>query len=199
MAWPQALNPVAIIKDLKRKIASLQRQWRDTRSENEQLRNEIEQLRPEKGQVERERDRLREQNEKLKKQLDQALRTNKRQAAPFSRGRRNPKPKRPGRKAGRAYGLHRRKHIPEQVDEVIAVPPPAQCPDCGGKLTQEKTQAQYQQEIVRKTIGRRFDIPICRCTVCQRRVQLAIPCKPPTLWGPLRYNSDPTRSPWECT
>ena len=171
MAWPQALNPVAIIKDLKRKIASLQRQWRDTRSENEQLRNEIEQLRREKGQVERERDRLREQNEKLKKQLDQALRANKRQAAPFSRGRRNPKPKRPGRKAGQAYGSHRRKHIPEQVDEVIAVPLPAQCPDCGGKLTQEDTQAQYQQEIVRKTIWRRFDIPICRCTVCQRRVQ----------------------------
>jgi transposase len=171
MAWPQALNPVAIIKDLKRKIASLQRQWRDTRSENEQLRNEIEQLRREKEQLERERDGWREQTEKLKKQLDQALRANKRQAAPFSRGQRNPKPQRPGRKAGQAYGSHRRKHIPEQVDEVIAVPPPAQCPDCGGKLIREDTQAQYQEEIVRKTIWRRFDIPICRCTVCQRRVQ----------------------------
>ena len=93
MAWPQALNPVAIIQDLKRRIASLRRQWRDTRCENEQLRNEIEQLRREKEQLERERDRLREQNEKLKKQLDQALRANKRQAAPFSRGQRNPKPK----------------------------------------------------------------------------------------------------------
>ena len=48
MAWLQALNPVAIINDLKRKIASLRRQRRDTRSENEQLRNEIEQLRREK-------------------------------------------------------------------------------------------------------------------------------------------------------
>src|SRR5215469_8744989 len=83
MAWPQALHPVAIINDLKRNIASLRRQWRDTRSENEQLRNEIEQLRREKEQLERERDRLREQTEKLKKQLDQALRANKRQAAPF--------------------------------------------------------------------------------------------------------------------
>lgn len=171
MAWPQALNPVAIINDLKRKIASLRRQWRDTRSENEQLRNENEQLRQEKERLERERDRWREQAEKLKKQLDQALRANKRQAAPFSRGQRNPHPQRSGRKAGQAYGSHRRKQIPEQVDEVIAVPPPAQCPDCGGKLTQEDIQAQYQEEIVRKTIWRRFDIPICRCMVCQRRVQ----------------------------
>jgi len=98
MVWPQALHPVAIIHDLKRKIASLRRQWRDTRSENEQLRNEIEQLRREKEQLERERDRLREQTEKLKKQLDQTLRANKRQAAPFSRGQRNPHPKRPGPK-----------------------------------------------------------------------------------------------------
>jgi transposase len=185
MAWPQALNPVAIINDLKRKIASLRRQGLDTRVENEQLRNEIEQLRREKEQVEGERDRLQEQteklkkqneklkkqNEKLKKQLDQALRANKRQAAPFSRGQRKPNPQRPGRKAGQAYGSHHRKQIPEQVDEVIAVPPPAQCPDCGGKLIREDTQAQYQQEIVRKTLWRRFDIPICRCTVCQRRVQ----------------------------
>ena len=31
-------------------------------------------------------------------------------------------------------------------------------------------QSQYQQEIVRQTIWRRFDIPICRCTVCHQRV-----------------------------
>jgi hypothetical protein len=31
-------------------------------------------------------------------------------------------------------------------------------------LELEKIEAQYQQEIVRKTIWRRFDIPICRCT-----------------------------------
>ena len=128
-------------------------------------------MRQEKERLQRERDRWREQAEKLKKQLDQALRANKRPAAPFSRGQRNPKPKRPGRKAGQSYGSHRRKQIPEQVDEVIAVPMPAQCPDCGGKLEQEDTQPQYQEEIVRKTIWRRFDIPIGRCTVCQRRVQ----------------------------
>ena len=44
-------------------------------------------------------------------------------------------------------------------------------PNCSGALEVEKTESQFQQEIVRKTIWRRFDIPICRCTVCQRRVQ----------------------------
>lgn len=42
---------------------------------------------------------------------------------------------------------------------MIAVPVPAQCPDCGGALQLEEVRAQYQQEIVRQTIWRRFDIP----------------------------------------
>ena len=35
----------------------------------------------------------------------------------------------------------------------------------------ERIESQYQQEIVRKTIWRRFDIPICRCQLCHKRVQ----------------------------
>jgi transposase len=38
-------------------------------------------------------------------------------------------------------------------------------------LEVESIQPQYQQEIVRKTIWRRFDIAIGRCTVCHKRVQ----------------------------
>lgn len=175
MAWPKVLNPVAVIQDLQRRIASLRQQWRDADSENEQLRKGNEQLRHQQEQLERERERLRKENEKLKQQLEQAQRAHKRQAAPFSRGTRKQNPKWPGRKPGKAYGNHHRKRIPEQVDEVIAVAAPAHCPDCGGTLQQEDTQAQYQQEIVRKTVWRRFDIPICRCTVCQRRVQARHP------------------------
>ena len=130
-------------------------------------------MRQQREQLEQERDRLRQDNEKLKRLLKQALRANKRQAAPFSRGKRKENARRPGRKSGTAYGRHHRKRIPEQVDEVIAVPPPAHCPDpnCGGALEVEDMQSQYQQEIVRQTIRRRFDIPICRCTLCHQRVQ----------------------------
>jgi len=173
MAWPKALNPAGVVDELRRKIVSIQEQWRGIGHENEQLRKENEQLRQQRDQLEKERDRLREANEELKRQLEQALRANKRQAAPFSRNKRKKKPQRPGRKPGAAHGQHHRKRVPEKVDEVIAVPLPTHCPDpnCGGALRVEQTQCQYQQEIVRKTFWRRFDIPVCRCTVCNRRVQ----------------------------
>ena len=177
MAWPKSFHPVAVIEELKRKIAALQEQWRGTRRENERLRQENEQLRQREKQLEQERERLhqererlREENERLKRQLEETQRANKRQAAPFSRGTRKPKPKPSGRKSGTAYGQRHRKAIPEQVDEVIAVPPPLQC-SCGGALQVEKVASQFQHEIVRQTIWRRFDIPICRCTLCHRRVQ----------------------------
>jgi transposase len=99
------------------------------------------------------------------------VRASKRQAAPFSRGTRKPNPNPPGRKAGKAYGEHRRKTIPEQVDQIIAVPVPSQCPYCGAAVQVDRTEPQYQQEIVRQTIWRRFDIPICHCVVCEQRVQ----------------------------
>ena len=170
MAWPKVLHAAGVIEELKRKIASIQEQRRGTRRENERLRKENEELRSEKKQLEQERERLREENERLKKQLEEAQRANKRQAAPFSRGRPKSNPKPPGRKSGSAYGKRHSKAIPEQVDEVIAVPPPGQC-ECGGMLEVESIQPQYQQEIVRKTIWRRFDIVIGRCTVCHKRVQ----------------------------
>ncbi|PYT76192.1 MAG: IS66 family transposase [Acidobacteria bacterium] len=163
MAWPKSLNAAGIIEKLKQKIASLQQQWRRTRREIERLRQENEQLR-------QERERLRQENERLKRQLEEAQRASKRQAAPFSRGRRKADPQRPGRKSGAAYDRRYGKAIPEHVDQVIAVPAPVRC-ECGGKLKVESIKSQYQQEIVRKTIWRRFDIPICRCQLCHKRVQ----------------------------
>ncbi|HVH69675.1 MAG TPA: IS66 family transposase, partial [Candidatus Dormibacteraeota bacterium] len=67
-------------------------------------------------------------------------------------------------------GQRSSKSIPDKIDEVITVPAPTQC-ECGGELQVENIECQYQQEIVRKTIWRRFDIPICRCQKCNTRVQ----------------------------
>src|SRR5947208_8227333 len=100
-----------------------------------------------------------------------AQRAARRQAAPFSRGQRKSHPKSPGRKPGAGYGTHHRRPVPERVDEEIPVPVPAQCPACAGPLTVERIEPQYQEEIVRRTWVRRFDIPICRCTQCGKRVQ----------------------------
>src|SRR5213082_448899 len=163
MAWPKSLNAAGIIEKLKQKIASLQQQWRRTRREIERLRQENEQLR-------QERERLREENERLKRQLEEAQRASKRQAAPFSRDHRKANPRPPGRKPGAAYGRRYGKAIPKHVDEVIGVPIPARC-SCGGHVKLEKVEPQYQHEVVRKTIWRRFDIAIGRCRRCGRRVQ----------------------------
>lgn len=125
--------------------------------ENEQLRKRIE--------------CLRQENERLQKELDEALRASKRQAAPHSRGRLKGCPKRPGRKPGRDYGRRACRPVPARVDEQIPVPLPERCPDCGGPVSYGSTEAQFQEEIVRRTVVRRFDIAVGSCQKCHRRVQ----------------------------
>jgi transposase len=125
--------------------------------ENERLRKEIEQLK--------------EETERLRRELEAALRASKRQAAPHSRGRPKANPQRPGRKPGRGYGRQACRPIPWRVDERIAVPLPERCPHCGGGVESESCEAQYQEEIVRRIVVRRFDIAVGRCRECQRRVQ----------------------------
>jgi transposase len=127
-------------------------------------------LERENERLRRDNERLRQENERLREELDKALRAAKRQAAPFSRGAPKKNPQRPGRKPGKRYGKHRRRTKPEQVEETIAVPLPAQCP-CGGEIEFERTEAQYQEDIVRQTVRRRFDIAIGRCGCCGRRAQ----------------------------
>lgn len=123
----------------------------------------------------RENERLKQENERLRQQLEAASRAAKRQAAPFSRGEPKSHPKPPGRKPGTRYGRHTCRPVPSRVDERIHVPLPERCPDCGGRLELESQQAQYQEEIVRQTFVRRFDIDVGACQDCGRRVQARHP------------------------
>jgi transposase len=125
--------------------------------ENEKLRKEIE--------------RLKQETERLRRELEAALRASKRQAAPHSRGTPKANPQRPGRKAGRHYGRQACRPTPSRIDEQIMVSLPECCPYCGGAVDPESCQTQYQEEIVRRTIVRRFDIAVGRCCRCQLRVQ----------------------------
>src|SRR5207245_672417 len=90
---------------------------------------------------------LKKENERLRRLLEEALRSAKRQAAPFSR--RGPKahPQKPGRKAGSQYGRRCRRPVPRSVDEVVDVPLPGQCPHCGGGVQEGSIVSQYQTEI----------------------------------------------------
>jgi len=160
----KSINPLRRIRELAQELRRAQEEREQARQRNEQLEQQNERL-------EKESERLQEEIKKLRKELETAQRAARRQAAPFSRGQRKRQPKSPGRKPGKAYGKHHRRPIPDHVDEPITVAVPEKCPECSGALTVERIEAQYQEEIVRRTWIRRFDVPICRCVECGKRVQ----------------------------
>ena len=116
---------------------------------------------------------LQAENERRRRQLDEATRAGKRQAAPFAKGQPTDQPKKPGRKPGKDYGTkaHRQPPSREQIDEVHEAPLPEVCPGCGGPLDETHVAQQFQVEIPRKPIHRRFNIHVARCRRCKRRVQ----------------------------
>jgi transposase len=108
----------------------------------------------------------------LERLLEQRTRDGKRQAAPFSKGPPKSKPKTPGRKPGDDYGTQAFRTLPDRPpDEVIAVQTPKQCPSCGGGVRETHVDRQFQIEIPRQAILRRFDLHIGECACCGRRVQ----------------------------
>jgi transposase len=137
----------------------------------EQALQENKHLRKENDRLRRETERLKQETERLRQELEAALRASKRQAAPHSRGNPKANPKRPGRKPGRHYGRQACRPIPSRVDERIVVPLPKRCPHCGGSVETESHETQYQEEIVRRTVVRCFDIEVGRCGQCRRRMQ----------------------------
>jgi transposase len=134
-------------------------------------KRELDRVQQENDRLRKENERLKQEAERLRRELEIALRAAKRQAAPHSRGNPNAQPKRPGRKPGRHYGRQACRPTPTRVDERIAVPLPEHCPHCGGDVKAEGCETQYQEEIVRRTVVRRFDIAVGRCRDCCRRLQ----------------------------
>ncbi len=116
---------------------------------------------------------LSEQVAKLTLALENERRRGKRQAAPF-RKQDEPaaEPKKPGRKSGRRHGPHAHRSVPPRIDETYDVPLPTKCPHCGGgHLGETHVDAQYQTEIPRTIIYRRFDVHVGACGNCGRTVQ----------------------------
>jgi transposase len=102
--------------------------------------------------------------------LEKATRAGKRQAAPFSKGPPKDKPKKPGRKSGTKYGSKAHRSVPEQgPDEIVDVPLPESCDACGGAVDEDHVDQQFQMEIPRRPIVRRFDIHIGKCRQCGKR------------------------------
>src|SRR5437879_1168101 len=115
---------------------------------------------------------LTQQVEQLTRLLEESRRGGKRQAAPFSKKPPQPNPKKPGRKPGDDYGVsaYRQPPAPEQIDEEHDAPLPHACPRCGGAVAETGIAFQYQTEIPRRPIHRRFTIHRGRCTDCGQKL-----------------------------
>jgi len=133
-------------------------------SEKKALTDRIEELEEKLRKADREIERLR-------KQLEQALRSLKRQAAPFSKNQPKADRKPPGRKPGHHYGTRGSRPVPTRINETHEAPLPSGCLHCGGPIAYQDTQPQFQEEIVRATIIRRFNVEIGHCCRCGRHVQ----------------------------
>lgn len=139
---------------------------RELQAENERLRQQL-----------AERDelvaRLQRTIDDLQQRLEAAERTAKRQAAPFARGTPNPHPKKPGRKAGAQHGKHghRPPPPPTQVDETHEAPLPPRCSACGDDIIESHVDVQYQTEIPRTPIIRKFTIHCGNCRGCGKAYQ----------------------------
>ena len=145
---------------------------RDPQAIIDEQRREIDRLREDLRRSEAERQRLRRENDKLKDELEAARRAVYRQAAPFSRGTRAAAPKRPGRRAGAAYGRRAHRRQPSHIDETYDAPLPAACPHCQGAVRPLRVATQYHEELpVQRPIVRAFRVAIGQCTQCRRRVQ----------------------------
>ena len=134
-------------------------------ADNRRLREELRAAHQRIAQLERQVEDLLRLVEKLRGE-------GKRQAAPF-RKQDQPmaEPKRPGRKSGTRHGPHAHRIEPPRIDETYRVPLPAKCPHCSrGSLTPTHTAAQYQTEIPRQVIYRRFDVEHGLCQSCGRAV-----------------------------
>jgi transposase len=145
-----AADPRHDAAELEREVASLQRRLDRSLAENERLAQEI---------------------ARLQKLVEETLRKKKRNTAPFSRGEPQANPKTPGRKPGKQYGEQATRPVPLQVNEQIAVPLPPSCPHCAGQVIRQASKSQYQEDIVRVTVVRRFDVEVGVCASCGRNVQ----------------------------
>lgn len=129
----------------------------ELRAENERLRRRISEL---EAQLER-----------LTQALDASQRSGKRQAAPFSKGAPRPQPKKPGRKPGDDYGAKAHRRPLERIDETYEAPLPQHCPHCRSAVRETDVQDQYQVEIPRRPLHRRFRVHRGQCCGCGAALQ----------------------------
>jgi transposase len=147
----------------------------------------VAELRRQNAERQRQMAALSASHEALRAEIDQLKRGGKRQAAPFSKGPREPAPKRPGRKPGSGTFRYRNAPPPEAITE-----PPVDvmvtldaCPACGGPLAEERVDLAYRTEIPEcpRPKVTQYRVRVCRCTVCGTQIRGQHPDVAPDQWG----------------
>jgi transposase len=109
----------------------------------------------------------------LEASLERRQRENKRQAAPFSKGKSDDPPAKAGRKPGKGYGAKGRRKAPERdPDRTVPVALPGRCADCGGPIDHTHQASQLVEDLPPLAVMlTEFIIEVGRCRDCGRRVQ----------------------------
>ena len=125
--------------------------------------------------------------EELHKQVAELKRAGKRQAAPFSKGGRSSRPKRPGRKPGMGSFSYRKSPSPDEVTESLVEVAVAEdtCPGCGGRLEHEGVRVVYATDIppIPRPQVTGYRAQICRCRSCGKQVRGRHPDVAPDQYG----------------
>jgi transposase len=135
------------------------------------------------------------ENAALRAQLSQHQRNSRRQAAPFSKGRRKSQPKRPGRKPGQGRFTFRTLPRPDQWTAPpieVRLPDPV-CPCCGEALHENRVDLAAVTEIPPqpKPIVQPFRVWVYRCPACDTTVRAPHPDLAPDQYGATAHRMGP--------
>src|SRR3954471_5407004 len=135
------------------------------------------------------------ENAALKAQLDQQARDAKRQAAPFSKGRRKAQPKPPGRKPGQGRFNSRTLPTPGQWTAPpieVGLPEPV-CPCCGEPLEEHRLEFAAVTDLPPqpKPIVQPYRVWVYRCSACDTTVRAPHPDLAPDQFGATAHRIGP--------
>jgi transposase len=135
------------------------------------------------------------ENAALRAQLGRLQRDSRRQAAPFSKGRRKSQPKRPGRKSGQGRFTFRTLPRPDQWTAPpieVRLPDPV-CPCCGEPLHENRVDLAAVTDIPPqpKPIVQSYRVWVYRCPTCDTTVRAPHPDLAPDQYGATAHRMGP--------
>src|SRR3954462_11143139 len=135
------------------------------------------------------------ENAALKAQLEQRQRDAKRSAAPFSKGQRKARPKRPGREPGQGPFTFRPLPTPDQWTAPpieVRLPEPI-CPCCGELLEEHRVEFAAVTDIPTQPepIVQPYRVWVYRCSACDTTVRAPHPDLAPDQFGATAHRIGP--------